>query len=58
MEAVTNSGMDNPFTSMVEAYEPMVETIREVIAAGDNSEKVLAFIKCHQLNLSWNEKKI
>jgi hypothetical protein len=57
MEAVTNSGMDNPFMSMIDTYEPIVDMTRDMIANSDNSEKMLAFIKNHQLNLSWSEKE-
>jgi len=56
IEAVTNSGIENPITEMVKNSADMVNLWRVQIASLEDSEEIFAFIQKHRLDLSWSDK--
>ncbi len=57
VEAITNSGLENPFTEMVEATAEMVRIIRVQMTTLDNAAAIATFVRNHRLNISWETKR-
>lgn len=56
IEAITNSGIENPFIELANGSTDMVKVWRNQIALTDNADEIFAFIESHRLDISWERK--
>ena len=56
LEAVTNSGIQNPFVELANGEREMVELWRNQISEMENASEIFRFIRNHSINISWHDK--